>query len=550
MLEWRAVFVIFAMTAVKAVKIAVAQTNPLVGDLIGNAERALDMVLQARAGGAALTVFPELAISGYGVGDLVRHGAFGARLDDAMELLRSGAPDDMAVLMGCPHFSRPDAPPHNSAALLLGGRWRRRFHKRCLANHGVFDERRHFAPGRGGRLFELAGLRLGVLICEDVWHDGQVAQLARHSPDLLVCMSASPFRRGKHQVRCAHLAAVARHHGRPVLYVNQVGGQDSLVFDGASLMVDGGGRIVFQAPQFVDGLFFAQAHRPAPGRMAVQAQCAALDDEPEVLWQALRLGLCDYVRKNGFEELVLGLSGGVDSALCLALAVDALGPRRVVAMSLPSVHTSDASRRLAREQAAALGVAIEECSIAPLMDAACASLGMEDDGSLAAQNLQARIRCMMLMARANQGRRLLMATGNKSEMAVGYATLYGDMAGGFAPLKDVDKQLVYELARMRGLLPEIIERTPTAELAEGQKDSDSLPPYPVLDEVLRLYVEQDLGTDDIARRTSMAKDEVRALLQMVDASEHKRRQAPPGPRICERDLGGARRWPLTQGWRH
>jgi NAD+ synthase (glutamine-hydrolysing) len=438
------------------------------------------------------------------------------------------------------------------------------YRKQCLPNYQVFDERRYFKAGHQPCIAEVNGLRLGFTICEDLWDEGPSSQLASESLDLLVNINASPFHRGKAIERRRLLARRAGAIGAPITYVNLVGGQDELVFDGGSLVVDSDGTALVQAPQFEAGLFpvvFEQSsagrYEPARGLLAPD-----LDDLAQV-YTALTTGVRDYVVKNGFKGVILGLSGGIDSALTLAIAVDALGPDAVNAVMMPFEYTSQLSRDAAAQQAAALGVAYQSISIKPIYEQFVQALaaefeGMEDD--VTEQNLQARCRGVLLMAISNKKGYLVLTTGNKSEIAVGYSTLYGDMAGGFDVLKDVSKTLVYALSRYRNarkdtencvqleVIPQaVIDRPPSAELAPGQVDQDNLPPYDVLDRILELYIEEDASATAIIAE-GFDEQVVRRVLRLVDVNEYKRRQSPTGVRLTRRGFGRDRRYPITNAW--
>lgn len=534
-------------------RIALAQLNLLVGDIAGNAAKLARAARQARDElHAHAVVFPELALTGYPPEDLLLRADFCARAQTALhELACSVHGIDMVV--GYPHQEGDRL--YNAAALLRDGQVAARYHKQHLPNYGVFDEKRYFAAGSEPCVIDLQGVPVALTVCEDIWLPGPAQQASAAGARLLLNLNASPFHTGKGGEREALLAARVRESGVPIVYVNLVGGQDELVFDGASLVVDAQGRTVLRAPAFVEGLYpldvDARGHVSAPAG-PLTAPLSAEED----IYRALTLGVRDYVEKNAFSGVVLGLSGGIDSALTLTLAVDALGAARVHAVLLPSRHTSAMSREDALTLARTLQVRHSEISIEPAFNAFLESLGNEFAGlppDVTEENIQARCRGVILMALANKRRQMVLTTGNKSEMAVGYATLYGDMAGGFAPLKDVPKTLVYRLAAHRnGVAPvipqRVIERPPTAELRPDQKDEDSLPPYDVLDPILHLYIEQDRTLEDIVA-AGFDADTVRRVLNMVDRNEYKRRQAPPGVRITQRAFGRDRRYPITCGFK-
>jgi NAD+ synthase (glutamine-hydrolysing) len=534
--------------------IALAQINPLVGDLPGNARQIIDAVATARDTlGAQILVFPELALIGYPPEDLLLRPALQARVERALAEVMAACRGIVAVL-GYPW--REGERLYNAAGVIRDGELIARYYKQCLPNYQVFDEQRYFVAGDTPCVVELHGVRTAITICEDVWRPEPMAAAAGAGARLMLNLNASPFHRGKQERRQAVLAARAREGRMPIVYVNQVGGQDELIFDGGSLLVDAGGAVCLQAPQFETGVFPAVIE-VAGGHVEVARQQVTPALEPLAsVYRALVLGVRDYVRKNGFRGVVLGLSGGIDSALTLAIAVDALGAGQVEAVMLPYRYTSELSRNLARDEAERLGVRYRTIDIAPVVDASMAALAEEFAGLAAdktEENLQARARGMLLMAISNKKGSLVLTTGNKSEMAVGYATLYGDMAGGLDVLKDVPKVTVFELARYRNgispVIPEaVITRPPSAELAPGQKDEDSLPPYPVLDRILELYVEQDASAADIIAQ-GFPPEEVHRVLRMVDLNEYKRRQAPVGLRVSQRAFGRDRRYPITNGWR-
>ena len=477
--------------------LSLAQINPLVGDLPGNAERIIAAVRTARdQQGAHIVVFPELALIGYPPEDLLLRPALQSRVERALDQVRIES-RGIVVVLGYPW--RDGDRLYNAAGVLRDGELLARYYKRCLPNYQVFDEQRYFAAGDAPCVVDLYGVPTAVTICEDVWRPEPTAAAAAAGARLMLNLNASPFHRGKQELRQQVLGARAREGHMPILYVNQVGGQDELVFDGGSILVDAGGAVCFQAPQFEEGVH-SVAIELADDAIAVARQQVVPALEPLAsVYRALVVGVRDYVRKNGFHGVVLGLSGGIDSALTLAIAVDALGAEQVEAVMLPYRYTSDLSRDLARDEAERLGVSYRTIDIAPVVDAAMGVLAEEFAGLGAdktEENLQARARGLLLMAISNKKGSLVLTTGNKSEMAVGYATLYGDMAGGLDVLKDVPKVTVFELARYRnGIAPvipeEVITRPPSAELAPDQKDEDSLPPYPALDWILERLIEKE-----------------------------------------------------------
>ncbi|HEX7026200.1 MAG TPA: NAD+ synthase [Gammaproteobacteria bacterium] len=542
-----------------AVKIALAQINLKVGDLENNfARMALFAGNARRQFKADLIVFPELAITGYPPEDLLFRQGFVELARNCMERLAAEVPD-IAILAGYPRRDEKGR-LYNSAAWLADGRIQHVYDKQILPNYGVFDEKRYFAAGQNSVVVDLGGCRLGVTICEDIWEPGPVRAATAAGAQLIVNLNASPFHLHKVAERRAVLKARCRENRRPVVYVNLVGGQDELVFDGHSMAVDCDGNIVFQAPGFVDRLDIVEFDPAAGFKVPLPPSEAGTgedrtQDDNAAAYGALVLAVRDYVTKNGFNGVVLGLSGGVDSALTLAIAVDALGADRVEAVMMPSRYTSNISLEDAARIAKNFGVAYEEISIEPAFESLLSSLqpvfrGLPPDTT--EENLQARCRGAILMAISNKKRKLVLATGNKSELAVGYATLYGDMAGGFAPLKDVSKTRVYELCRYRdreaAMIPaRVIERAPSAELAPDQKDEDSLPPYPVLDRILELYLEEEKSISSIVA-DGFDEEIVREVVKKVNRNEYKRRQAAPGVKITKRAFGRERRYPITNGY--
>jgi NAD+ synthase (glutamine-hydrolysing) len=539
-----------------SLKIALAQVNLLVGDVQGNATRVIESAHRARATHAAdLVLFPELTLSGYPPEDLLFHRGFRRQVEAGLARLRSEL-RDVAVMVGFPEYT--SAGIHNSAALIAGGDIAAIHRKAMLPNYKVFDEKRYFQPGTQPTVVQIAGFRVGLLVCEDIWGP-ESAQLARGAgAQLLAVINASPYEIHKQREREDIARARARDVGLPLAYVNLIGGQDELVFDGNSFVMDGSGELVMRAPAFEEGTYLAQFSRGPDGRVTAQSGSVApeLSDEASV-YSALVLGVRDYVHKHGFPGVVMGLSGGIDSALTLAIAVDALGPDRVQAVMMPSRYTSAMSVEDAREQARTLGVKYSVLSIEAMFEATLATLKEEFAGRPAdatEENVQSRCRMLLLMGLSNKTGRMLLTTGNKSEMAVGYATLYGDMAGGFAPIKDCSKLLVYRLARYRNslspVIPQrVIERAPSAELRHEQKDSDSLPPYEVLDPILEAFIEEDLSVDEIEAARGFDRATIGRVLDLVKRNEYKRRQAPPGVRVSRRAFGRDWRYPITSGYR-
>jgi NAD+ synthase (glutamine-hydrolysing) len=533
------------------VKIGLAQINTGVGAIDANTRKVLEYSERARAIGCDLVLFPELTLCGYPPEDLLLHRGLRSRVEAAFEEVRDKV-RGIAAYVGYPEYSGDAI--YNSAAILRDGHVLANHRKVALPNYAVFDEKRYFQAGEGASVVDLGGLKLGLIICEDVWVPAPCRAPAQAGAEAILVINGSPFHRAQQQAREQVLAARAQENSLPLLYVNMVGGQDELVFDGGSVVVDADGQVQFRAPLFEEGLFTVELERSG-GRLAPRGAVTPVPPLAERVYRALVLGTRDYVEKNGFAGVVLGLSGGVDSALTLTIAVDAIGAERVHAVMMPSRYTSQMSRDDAALQAAQMGVRYDVLSIEPMFEATLKVLqdvfaGLRPDTT--EENIQARCRGVLLMAISNKTGKMLLTTGNKSEMAVGYATLYGDMAGGFAPLKDCTKTLVYQLANYRnGISPAIpgrvITRPPTAELRDNQKDSDSLPPYDVLDAILEAFIEKDFSVEQI---TALGFDRatVVRVLQMVKRAEYKRRQAPPGVRVSSRAFGRDWRYPITSGY--
>lgn len=532
-----------------SLKIALAQYNFTVADIKANTAVILAAIAEAKRLQADVVVFPELCVTGYPPEDLLFRGDFIAQAEIAVREI-AAACQDIHALIGFPSLEQGRL--YNCAAVLANGGVMARYHKCALPNYGVFDEQRYFSPGTQTALFTVRGCKLAVTICEDIWRNGIIEKNRQAGADIILTLNASPFHAGKIHQREHIICQQLKTAGLPLVYVNQVGGQDELIFDGASFVANGQGQIVFRAAEFAEQLSVVEFadNQPLPNAIAPHYQPVISE------YQALVLGIRDYVRKNGFQGAILGLSGGIDSALVLALAVDALGADRVEAVLLPSRYTQSMSIEDACQEAAALGVKYHIIPIEPAVTAFANMLAPVFAGSPAdttEENIQARCRGVVLMALSNKQGKLLLTTGNKSEMSVGYATLYGDMAGGFAPLKDVYKLLVYRLAEYRnGLSPviplRVLNRPPSAELAPDQKDEDTLPPYAVLDPILTLYIEEDLSAAEILAR-GYNEEHVNRAIALVDRNEYKRRQSPPGIRITPRAFGRDRRYPISSGYR-
>lgn len=537
-----------------ALRVVMAQLNLRVGDIDGNVQRIIEVAAQARQQQADLLVLPELSLCGYPPEDLLLRASMQRRIEAALQRLCQDV-QGISLLLGLPW--REGEHCYNCAVLLADGQVQARYAKQRLPNYKVFDEKRYFTAGQQPCVVEVKGVRLGLTICEDIWHAEPAAQALAAGAELLVSLNASPFHLDKQAERERMLAQRASEVALPILYVNQVGGQDELVFDGGSCVMAADGRVLQRALAFTESLEQVDCYREA-GTLRVQAgACAPLPELEASVYQALVLGVRDYVRKNGFKGVLLGLSGGIDSALTLAIAVDALGADRVDAVMMPYHYTAQISLEDAEAEARTLGVNYRVLPIAPMVEAFMNTLepvfaGRQRDTT--EENLQARCRGTLLMAMSNKLGYLVLTTGNKSEMAVGYATLYGDMAGGFDVLKDVPKTLVFRLCEYRNslageVIPQrVIDRPPSAELAPDQKDEDSLPPYPVLDEILRRYVEEDQSAQAIIA-AGFAADTVQRVLRLVDINEYKRRQAAIGPRVTQRGFGRDRRYPISNGWR-
>ena len=549
-------------------RIALAQVNPTVGDLAANAALVRENFKTAQDAGAHIVVFPEMVLTGYPVEDLALRPSFQLASQSAIAELAKSLTGKTVAIVG--YLDQVNGAPQNMVAVISGGEIKARYAKCHLPNYGVFDEYRNFVPGDKTLVVRIHGADIGIAICEDLWIDGGItAQLAERKPGLVIVPNGSPYERAKDDVRLALVTKRARQAGAPLVYVNMTGGQDDLVFDGDSIVVNKDGAVIARAPQFEDGVALVDldvaTHTSSPDvvisedevsidRALIPGVAVRLSDLEEI-WQALVIGLRDYVEKNGFRSVVVGLSGGIDSALVAAIAIDALGAKRVNGVAMPSKYSSDHSISDAQALADATGIHFRTVAIAPMVDAYMNNLVLK---GLAEENLQARVRGTTLMGISNQEGHLVLATGNKSELAVGYSTLYGDAVGGFAPIKDIYKTDVWALARWRNEVAgkrgeaepipvNSIEKEPSAELRPDQKDSDSLPDYLLLDRVLTAYVDDDQGS---AALIASGFDEalVRRVIAMVDKAEYKRRQYPPGTKVSKRAFGKDRRLPMTSRW--
>jgi NAD+ synthase (glutamine-hydrolysing) len=554
--------------------ICVAQLNFVVGDMVGNARKIVDAALQAYQRGARLLLTPELAICGYAAEDLFLRPAFIDACDDALKLVATETAHlkGLHIVVGHPARAGQSATErrersvavahlHNAASVLCDGSVTHTYAKRELPNYQVFDERRYFVPGHAPCVINVGGVRVGVLICEDAWFDAPAADAKAAGAELLAVINASPFHAGKGGEREATMRERARTTGLPLVYAHLVGGQDEIVFEGRSFVLAADGSLAGRAVSFEETLFDIALTRQAAAWNIAATTDRAHSPEAD-LWHALVLGVRDYLGKNGFPGAILGLSGGIDSALVLAIAVDALGADRVRTVMMPSPYTADISWIDARDMAARLGVRYDEIAIAPQFEAFKASLGKEFAGlpeDTTEENLQARIRGTLLMALSNKFGSIVLTTGNKSEMATGYCTLYGDMAGGFAVIKDVAKTMVFKLARWRNAhdpygtganpIPDrIITRPPSAELRPDQKDQDSLPEYDVLDAIIERYMENDQSPDSIVA-AGFARSDVDKVVRLIRINEYKRRQAPVGIRVTHRSFGKDWRYPITSKYR-
>ena len=550
-------------------RLALAQVNPTVGDLAGNAALIIKRAQDARAAGAHIAIFPEMVLTGYPVEDLALRPSFQAASKSALAKLAQEINPEIVSIVG--YLDHLDGRPQNMVAVIAGGEVRARYAKCHLPNYGVFDEYRNFVAGDATLVVRIHGVDVGIAICEDLWIDGGItAELAVRKPGLVIVPNGSPFERDKDDVRLELVTRRARQLGAPLAYVNMTGGQDDLVFDGDSIVVDKAGALVARAPQFEDGMMLVDvdvATKTAKPDVIISEEPIAiakplipgiahrLGDE-EQMWKAIVVGLRDYVAKNGFSSVLIGLSGGIDSAVVAALAIDALGADRVHGVAMPSKYSSEHSITDAQAMAQVTGLGFRVIEIQQMVDSFKSRVNLT---GLAEENLQARVRGTTLMGLSNQAGHLVLATGNKSELACGYSTLYGDAVGGYAPIKDIYKTDVWALARWRNRVAieageaapipaNSITKEPSAELRPDQKDSDSLPEYELLDKVLKAYVDEDLGHDALIA-AGFDRELVIRVIGMVDRAEYKRRQYPPGTKVSKRAFGKDRRLPMTSKWR-
>ena len=535
-------------------KVALAQVDLVVGDVAGNTTRIIEHARQARDRERAdIVVFPELSICGYPPEDLLFHAGLRHDVEAAVSRIRDEV-FGIAVLIGFPEYK--DGHIYNACAVLQDGHVLAHYRKHMLPNYSVFDEERYFTAGRDAAVFVLNGIRIGLTICEDVWSPGPIAAARAAGAECIVAINGSPFEIRSQEKREDAVRKRIDEVGIPLLYVNHVGGQDELVFDGGSFIMDAEGRVTCRAAAFEECMPVIELRGTARGVVPGEAEVAATGERIATIYRALVTGTRDYVNNHGFPGVIVGLSGGIDSALVVAIACDALGTERVRAVQMPFRYTSTISQEDSARQAETFGIQYDVIPIEPMYEATIRQLRPvlgDTEPDVTEENIQARCRGLLLMALSNKTGRMLLTTGNKSEMAVGYATLYGDMAGGFAPIKDCSKTLVYRLARYRNTLGEaiperVITRPPSAELRPDQKDSDSLPDYDVLDPILEAFIEEDLSVAEITER-GFDRAVVIRVLEMVKRNEYKRRQAPPGVRISSRAFGRDWRYPITSGYR-
>ena len=537
-----------------AVKAALAQIDLVVGDVAGNTAKIIDHAQRARdAEGADIVIFPELSICGYPPEDLLFHAGLRLDVEAAVAEIRDQV-FGIAILLGFPEYD--DDHIYNACTVLQDGKILAHYRKRLLPNYAVFDEERYFTAGKDSAVFSLNGIRIGLSICEDVWSPGPIGASRAAGAECVLVINGSPFEVRTQEAREGVVRSRVAETGIPVVYVNHVGGQDELVFDGGSFVMDAEGEVTYRAQSFEESMHTVVLEGTARGVRPRQGPIAKTEDRVATVYRALVMGTHDYVGNHGFPGVIIGLSGGIDSALVAAIACDAIGADRVRAVQMPFRYTSTMSQEDSAAQAATFGIQYDVIPIEPMYEAAIGQLQPvlgDTERDATEENIQARCRGLLLMAISNKTGRMLLTTGNKSEMAVGYATLYGDMAGGFAPIKDCSKSLVFELARYRNTLgdaiPErVISRPPSAELRPDQKDTDSLPDYDILDPILAAFIEDDLSVAEITER-GFDRDVVIRVLEMVKRNEYKRRQAPPGVRISKRAFGRDWRYPITSGYK-
>lgn len=535
------------------IKIGLAQINVLVGGIEHNVDEIIDFARRAKQQGCDLMVCSELVLTGYPPEDLLLRPGFHTRVEQQLARL-CDVVGDIDLIVGYPKKTKDGL--YNMAALIQAGKITHEYAKIKLPNYAVFDEKRYFLPGDQSCVIDYRGIKLGLTVCEDIWHDGPIELAVENGAELIVNINGSPYHANKIPERTKIVSDKARKTKTPVIYVNQVGGQDELVFDGASFAVQADGEVAHQMISLDESLATLDVVKANQGVVVNGTQMVEDYSYLESIYKALVLGVGDYVRKNGFKRVVIGLSGGIDSALTTTIAVDALGPENVTAIMMPFRYTSDISKHDAHAEAQALGIDYHVVSIEPMYNAFVEQLAPVFEGykeDVTEENIQARCRGLSLMAFSNKTGAMVLTTGNKSEMSVGYATLYGDMVGGYNAIKDVPKILVYELAKYRNtisqVIPErVITREPSAELRPDQIDSDSLPPYEILDPILELYVEQDCPPAEIVKQ-GFDEQAVSRVIRMVDRNEYKRRQAAPGVRITKRAFGRDRRYPITSGFK-
>ena len=524
----------------ESIKIDIAQINPIVGDLNNNAQQIIDLSIEAAQQGADLLVFPELALTGYLPEDLLLRAGFIQQVEEKVDLIKNSIPETMAIVFGAPHKNQGNL---YNAAYLIQDQEVQTYHKQQLPNYSVFDEKRYFSAGSKPFVFTIKGQRIGLLVCADIWNADIVSETARYGVSTIVSINASPFHIDKHQQRLDEVKKRVLENQVGFIYVNLVGGQDEIIFDGGSFAMNAKAQVTHQLPFFK--VTTSSLSAPCEPIKAVSIE--------ETIYDALVLATKDYIEKNGvFNGVVIGLSGGIDSALTLAIAADAIGNENIKAIMMPYTYTSNMSLEDAKAQASTMNIDYQEISIHPMVESFNSQLselfsGLQADTT--EENLQARVRGTLLMAVSNKLGKIVLTTGNKSEMAVGYATLYGDMSGGFAPLKDVSKTMVYRLAKYRNtqsyIIPgRVIDREPSAELAPNQTDQDSLPPYDELDAILELFIEKRLAVKDIVKQGFNQKT-VERISQLVLNNEYKRRQSAPGPKISKNAFGKERRYPMT-----